>query len=272
MIAILGVLISLSLLACPTGFDLREAVSIPVGAAEDAGISEKDFHRISTEVADLYRPAIEAQGKKLIMSATWESSTVNAYAQREGDEWKIIMLGGLARHKAVTADGFALIVCHEMGHHLGGFPRYDGIDIGWASNEGQSDYFAVMKCLRRLWRNADNDAAIRNLEIPPRLRDECRGDALCLRTGLAGLSAASLFADLAWFTKRPRFETPDEKLVERTYGAHPKAQCRLDTFFQSTLCDVPESEDLRSETEGACHETLGHTQGMRPRCWFKPSL
>lgn len=266
----LTVLFSSQILACPKGYELPATFHIPVG--EEGGISEQEFMRISTELEALYGPDVSARGGKLRVYKEWASSTVNAYAQREKDEWKVIMLGGIARHKYMTADGYALIVCHEIGHHLGGVPRYDGIDIGWATNEGQSDYFSTMKCLRRYWEDSDNSAAIVGKEIPTKLLNECRNEALCIRTGLAGLSAANVFASLAWFGKKPKFETPDTKVVKVTYAGHPKAQCRLDTFFQGSLCEVSYKDEMTSETEGACHESLGHKKGMRPLCWFKPTL
>lgn len=267
-----------SLFACPHGYDLPAPVKIPAGLSE-GGISEQEFMRISTELENLYSPVVSERGGKLHVYKEWASDTVNAYAQREDGEWKVIMLGGIARHKYMTADGYALVVCHEIGHHLGGFPKYDGIDIGWASNEGQSDYYSTMKCLRNYWKDADNFAAIAGKEIPAKLQEECgknwlwnRDEALCIRSGLAGFNVSYVFAALAWNWTKPKFETPDTKVVKETYGAHPKAQCRLDTYFQGSLCEASQDEEMSSETKGSCHETLGHTVGMRPRCWFKPTL
>lgn len=271
-------LITSQIFACPLGYELKTPVHIPTGMNAE-GISESEFMRISSEIEAIYSPEVSSRGGKLNVQKAWASSEVNAYAQRENGEWRVILLGGIARHKHQTADGFALIVCHEIGHHLGGFPRYDGIDIGWATNEGQSDYFSTMKCLRRYWQDSDNAAAIASKEIPQKLLDECgqnwlwnRDEALCIRSGMAGLAAANLFASLAWFSKSPKFETPDTKFVNSTYGAHPKAQCRLDTYFQGSLCEARIEEEMSSEVKGSCHETLGHKNGMRPRCWFKPTL
>jgi hypothetical protein len=81
--------------------------------------------------------------------------------------------GGLARHGEITPDGFALVLCHEIGHHLGGVPRYSGAN-GWASNEGQSDYFAATKCLRRAWQSDQNEDLISRMGIPSELRSKCK--------------------------------------------------------------------------------------------------
>ena len=66
--------------------------------------------------------------------------------------YKVIMFGGLARRPEITADGFLLVVCHELGHHLAGYPFIDD----WAANEGQADYFATQSCTKNIWQN-DNE-------------------------------------------------------------------------------------------------------------------
>lgn len=88
----------------------------------------------------------------------------NASAQRMGSTWVVNMYGGLARHNEITIDGFALVLCHEIGHHLGGAPKYGGFNT-WGTNEGGSDYFATLKCLRRIFQNDDNTKAIENMTI-----------------------------------------------------------------------------------------------------------
>ena len=95
-------------------------------------------------------PIIAEMGAKLVMNNNWKSSTVNASAQQSGSNWQVNMYGGLARHPLVTVDGFMMVVCHELGHHIGGAPRKGGWGSVWASNEGQADYFAGLKCMRRV--------------------------------------------------------------------------------------------------------------------------
>ena len=103
-----------------------------------------EFNRVIDLVYKHYEPVVSNLGKRLVVERNWSDSTVNAYAYPKGDQMRVAMFGGLARHPEVTKDGFMMVMCHELGHHLGGAPMKS-----WASNEGQSDYFAANKCFKR---------------------------------------------------------------------------------------------------------------------------
>lgn len=240
------------------------------------GLTEKDFNEAIDSVEMLYAPLIAGQGKKLIIKRDWANGEVNAYAHREGNNLHVDMFGGLARHNTVTKDGMALVVCHELGHLIGGAPK----NMNRNANEGQADYFAALKCLRKVWVNDNNIALAKSSNAPKRLIDGCvqamkndkEDTALCIRTSMAGKSVSNLFAALDNLPEA-KFETPDSKVVTKTFDGHPKAQCRLDTYFQGSLCDVNMNEDVSDtdEVTGTCHGFLGHQVGTRPLCWFKPS-
>jgi len=259
------------------GFLPENNLSIPVGDKSAAGLSEVQFNAVIDRLEALYNPIISQKGGKLEVVRNWTSATVNAYADRDSDIWRVSMFGGLARHATITEDGFSLVLCHEIGHHIGGAPKYDGGE-DWASNEGQADYFSTLKCLRKLWESDDNAAAILSMEVPVKLKDSCMQQwtssseaNLCIRTGMAGMSVGKLFAAIRW-GKDPKFETPDVRVVKETNDGHPATQCRLDTYFQGSLCDMKINEDVSMESEvtGTCHALNGHTKGLRPLCWFKP--
>ncbi len=261
------------------GFVPENKLNIPVNTKSITGISENQFNSVIDQVEGIYAPLVSEYGGKLEVVRKWTDGTVNAYAQQEGDVWKVSMFGGLARHKTITADGFALVVCHEIGHHIGGAPRYAGGD--WASNEGQADYFATLKCLRRVWQSEDNASVVRQMNVPEVLTTTCQKNwaneadrAICIRGGMAGESVAKLFAALAWSIKQPKFDTPDTRQVSSTSDGHPATQCRLDTYFQGALCEKSFNEEIgqQDEVSGSCHGSTGHSTGLRPRCWFKPSV
>ena len=246
------------------------------------GLNEQQFNDVITKVETLYAPIVSNMGATLVVDRKWEDPTVNAYAQQLGKTWKVSMFGGLARHETITEDGLALVVCHEIGHHIGGAPRkISPWSSPWASNEGQADYFATLKCLRKAWNSDNNEEIIAGMDVPKTLSDACgRGHlwnadyAVCVRGGMAGMSVARLFMALRNATVEPKFDTPDAKIVTKTDDNHPAYQCRLDTYFQGALCEKSMNEDVSSTSEvtGTCHSSTGHSVGLRPLCWFKPGV
>lgn len=264
------------------GFVPENTLNISVDAKRVGGITEEQFNSVIDIYEELYSPIIKDMGAKLEVVRNWTDGTVNAYAQQIGSTWRVSMFGGLARHETITADGFALVVCHEIGHHIGGAPRkISPWSSPWASNEGQADYFATLKCLRRAWQSDNNEEIVRSMDIPSALAKACSQQHLwnsdyyiCLRGGMAGLSVSKLFQALRGQSTEPKFDTPDLNVVSRTNDNHPATQCRMDTYFQGALCEADWREDVSasSEVTATCHASLGHTTGLRPRCWFKPTL
>lgn len=261
----------------------------PTQKSRFGGIDEAKFNAVIEAVEEIYIPIVKSKGGNLKINRLWDNGTVNANASRQGSTYVVNMYGGLARHAAVTAEGFAVVVCHEIGHHIGGAPVYGGGGWGgggsnsrsWASNEGQSDYFATSKCLRKVFRNFNNFAALKRAYngIPDLVQKACKNsfpnnaDALiCMRSAMGGLSLANLFKALRNLPKAPDFSTPDTKVVAKTSDDHPQPQCRLDTYFQGAICGEDDRTDLGydDETQGACARTKGNKVGIRPLCWYKP--
>lgn len=294
---VIGLSLAGTALACSIngtgGFLPENDMKIPVGTKGiKGGITEAQFKTAIDKVETLYAPIVSSLGGTLIIERKWTDATVNAYASQSGKTWKVAMFGGLARHKAITEDGMSLVVCHELGHHIGGAPKKGGSGSGggwwgggsassWASNEGQSDYFATLKCLRKVFNNDNNAEVVAAMTVPQALTDSCKktmksdkeDTALCIRTAMAGKSVADLFSDLGKLPEA-KFDTPDAKVVKSTDDNHPKAQCRLDTYFQGSLCEVSMNEDVSTtdEVKGTCHPKLGSKIGTRPLCWFKPKI
>ncbi|MBC7429173.1 MAG: hypothetical protein H7336_11210 [Bacteriovorax sp.] len=262
------------------GFAPENNMKIEVGdkAASNATMTNELFLSTVARVSSVYESIVKGKGGTLVMNNKWDDSTVNASAQQSGKTWQVNMYGGLARHPLVTTDGFMMVVCHELGHHLGGAPKKGGFGSAWASNEGQADYFAGLKCMRRVLQNDDNIAVVSKMTIDAEAKLRCEsiykssGDiALCERITMAGKSLAMLLGDLGG-SSNVAFTTPDVSKVAKTNDAHPAAQCRLDTYFQSTLCDkaISDEVDNKDATKGVCLKKDGYAYGPRPLCWYKP--
>ena len=262
-----------------SGFLPENNLSIAVGDKMASSMTEARFLEIVGRVEAIYSPVIKAEfGADLYMNNDWKSTTVNASAQQYGSKWQVNMYGGLARHNLATDDGFMMVVCHELGHHIGGAPRYDR-NTDWASNEGQADYFAGLKCMRRVLQNDDNITIVAGMSIDAEATNQCREIyksesevALCQRIAMAGKSLGSLLGSLGGNSKI-NFNTPDKKIVKTTNDNHPQAQCRLDTYFAGMLCDKSIDEDVSMEDAitGTCIKKDGYAKGVRPLCWYKPS-
>lgn len=252
-----------------------------------SNMTEARFKQIIDSVVVFYKPIVSAHGAKLNVDYNWNDPTVNAYARQDGNEWNIAMFGGLARRPEVTDDGFALVVCHELGHHLGGFSFYPGGD--WASSEGQADYFSTQACAKKVFAGSAPQLAKYKALISKRAISRCDSvytdteqKAVCYRTAAAGISLANLLAKISG-ERTPNPESYDPVVVRRTVPSHPRAQCRLDTYLAGAVCTKLFRDDLipgrfnprgqdtfSAQAEAFTYSCSGTSFGARPLCWFAP--
>lgn len=280
---------SLSMVAKPvtklcSGYLPENDMNIPVesytrfGSQQKAGgVSEKDFNAVIDRIERLYRDEVKNRYGNLVINRYWEDGKVNAYAEREGDNVIVNMFGGLARHEKMTPDAFAMVVCHELGHHMGGFPKMKVIKT-WGTAEGASDYFAATKCMRKyIAEDLNNYQQLEGVKLDKIAVDACRNQfdndtdrLICARNMLAGQSLAYVLKSMNMGFTLPKFSTPDRWKSLWTKMLHPNAQCRLDTYFNGALClvdkDIP--LDDKDYHVGSCTK-LTHKNGFRPACWFK---
>jgi len=223
-------------------------------------------------------------GKKLIIKLDWENPKVNASATTDDDNNPMIILfGGMVRHPDLTVDGLYTILCHELGHHLGGAPkkfRGNSEKRSWSSAEGQSDYYAATKCLPLVFNQSISTPKMEELADTKELNSAevtCGNDIVCSRILLAGFSIAKVFASLKDYFQDPSLSLEDRTEVWETDMGHPHPQCRLDTIRSGALCSVSPSLpfDGIDPQIGACYSYKNDGQvdpGARPRCWFNPEL
>ena len=240
----------------------------------DNGMTEEEFNSIIDSVRTVYEPIVQGLGGNLVIQSDWQDTTVNAYAEREDGNWNVHMFGGLAKRPEVTPDGFRMVIAHEIGHHLGGFPFVSD----WAANEGEADLFATLAAARNLWKN--DTKTIKEVDATAKkLCDDNVGkenQLLCYRSMTAGHSLAKLLGALG--NTKVSFKTPDKSVVKKTDDQHPVAQCRLDTYVAGTLCQTAWNDGVIPQTETdakrqSCFNTSknGYSIQARPRCWFHPS-
>lgn len=274
-------LLSIPSLACDiegkTGFMPDNDMYISASEKSSNGMDQTRFNQIIDRAIEFYTPIIAEKGAKLKVERKWTDGTVNAYARQDGKTWSVFMFGGLARHQDVTPDGFALVLCHELGHHLAGAPKKKMFLFKtWASNEGQSDYWAAAKCFRRIYESDNNDEIVESMDIDPEVEKKCnavwsnKADLdMCKRISQASKGLAKLLNG----GREVSFTTPDKTVVSKTDHNHPKGQCRLDTYFNGALCDKDFNEEVSNSDAkvGVCNRSESYDIGVRPLCWYKPS-
>ena len=268
---LLALAISLSLFTFNSKADcnLIPSNNLHVTESSEEGITEKEFTDVLNEFEKVMSPIVKKEGYKLQINRKWSDDTVNANTTTSGDKWVINAFGGLARYSGMDADAFMMVMCHELGHHMGGVPAQ-----GWASNEGQSDYYATSKCYRRM-----SYSKVKALQVPSVVSEKCSAlhksqeeINICEKGSMIGFTLASVLNSLSGASKALDFNTPDKTEVSKINNAHPKAQCRLDTYFAGAVCGIHYTEEFAKDNpiQGACAEEKGDKIGVRPHCWYKP--
>lgn len=210
-------------------------------------LTQEVFNRIIDIADSIYQPIAKAQNESLTINRRWDDSTVNANCSRFFGYVTVNMYGGLARRDEITPDGFAMVLCHELGHAYGGKP-YTSV---WQqlSAEGQSDYYGAKECHYKIM----EELKLEGVEplLTGFMEDTCNekynkgNKEWCLR----GLAAGQSLGHLLSVVKEqpiPDYETPDLTEVPQTLTSYPDTvQCRLDTYLRGVLGQE------------------------RPRCWFK---
>ncbi|MES3036725.1 MAG: hypothetical protein V4736_02350 [Bdellovibrionota bacterium] len=283
-VAVLGLTLPsmVSKAGSPTSHQLCAGIIEPnnmqIPSTRETGITFDQYNQVLDRIFALYSEEIKALGGNLIIKREWDNPAVNAMATHVGGEWALHMYGGMARYPIMTADAFAVVTCHEMGHHMGGAPLKPRST--WASLEGQADYYATLKCLRRFFALDDNQTISASPNVTPFIRGACEKEfsdvtdqQICMRSSVASIVMAEIFKEMRKeTTKILDITKPNPKKVWFMDIAHPETQCRLDTYFNGAICNAPLLSELSyvSYKPGTCDRTKEFGIGSRPRCWFRP--
>jgi hypothetical protein len=256
--------------ACDGGMTGKD-IQLPLGKVSFSMTQEQFLNTISQFEKKLGSWVEKEYNKELVVFKSWSSNTINAFADQDDRKMMITIYGGVARFESMTTDSLSLVLCHELGHHLGGAPKKTTNQ--WSSAEGQADYYASMKCLKHLWDEEDVTVVTSPL-VEKKCHETYTSEAdqrRCHRIAKAGRELSLLFQFLEQESITPEFETPDQTIATHTELMHPYAQCRLDTYFSGVLCnrDPLELMDDYREDVAACHVKNGDIVGLRPACWYK---
>lgn len=264
------ILVLATMMASQLSYAVCDFPGKPLRISREAGtgLTETQFTAVLDKFQNIYNSEISKHGAHLVLHRLWSNDTVNSDTSVDGDNWVINAYGGLARFPGITPDGYLMVLCHEAGHHLGGYPR---IGSSWASNEGQSDYYAGNKCFPKFSGSTQF--------VPSEVTHKCQlqhadsnGLHKCEQASIAGMNLAQILNKLNGGMESIGYNTPDPKKVGHTNNEHPAAQCRLDTYYNGAVCGASSDVDFSSTEpkKGACSLENGDQIGTRPQCWYKP--
>lgn len=215
-------------------------------------MDETIFKKVIKDVTGLYSKELSMLNKEIKMEINWNSKTPNASVGLHKNIISMSFHGEFPRKFKLTSDAYAITVCHELGHLLGGMPKV--MPTQKYSAEAQSDYFATKECFKRYMDAVPNDNVDTSIlsKEQKSLCDKSENKVQCLR----GLVAISIDGNAYEGDKSINHYSHEE--VEITnYNDYPNAQCRIDTMRAGLLCE--EDECLTGK-------------GSRPACWYKEDL
>jgi hypothetical protein len=265
--------------------NLHSAISLSTNNFYLSSKKEETFNLIVKRIEDLYSPTVKSLGADLTINKLWNDPTRNANAEKLDKKWVVNVYGGMFRHKDMTEDGFALVVCHEVGHLLGGAPFLNN-QVFDLSVEGQADYWGSAICLKKYFNEFPED----NIHLKPSIaKTKCDSEFVndeheknnCYRGVLAGFSLATFLAHNDGTKEIDTNESASGIKLKYTYQDHPEAQCRMDTYLAGTLCTVPDTTDAFEEkllqdklvTDLLCqNDQTGQFEDKRPTCWYNSKI
>jgi hypothetical protein len=244
--------------------------------------SPAELEGLKTEFARVYTEEFAQLGGPFKVNFFRSIPSLYSFATIKNGSYEVAIMGGNLDKRVMDLDSLRLLVCHEIGHFLGGAPKRILLDPTedqpWNSVEGAADYYASLKCMKRVLKDQDHAVVLEGREVRDAITTPCRtryenqdDQSLCIRSALAAEKLSLFFAISAQSTLVPQVETPDTSRVERTRFEHPPLQCRLDTYWAGILCPVPTNQSLddKNPNRGACQEAADGLPQARPPCWFR---
>lgn len=281
---LLLLILALDAVACPVDtqvlLSFGQKVNFKSRPVSDNGFTEKDFMGLIDRVRKVYDPVFTTRGYEVEYLLYWnvdEGNAMTSVSKEKKKAW-FAFSGGLLRSRYMTRDGFLFAACHEIGHHLGGFPKEK--ELPWCSVEGQADYFANLQCMKEILKGDPENARATELNLPKNIVRRCReiysdddSFRICLRSTKAAEDA------FRFLQGRERGGDADDSLFNRwllpvseTIQRYPDHACRAESAYRGAICDRISDLSDTDETAGFCHKKNGDRFGTRPRCWFKPGV
>lgn len=227
-----------------------------------------EFEKTLQSARDYFKPIYQSKGKELSILGEWEYDENNGKALAYTvDHYFIEIYGGALKSKGTNTDSLRAMICHEVGHHLGGSPfmpkYYEDYYLFRGSSEGQADYYAANLCLKKWFHGEDHWKVNYLFGFSKKDQAFCEdyyqhsdSVGLCVRI----ISAMKRMLSIDIETHSPlNLKNPKSDYLYALAPSvtHPKKNCRLETVYAGVIC----------QTESGCLINQNPIEASRPLCW-----
>jgi hypothetical protein len=228
-------------------------------------LDNNELTKILSDFENDTKPLFQGFQKPIVFSYSDYNISIGGYSDFNNSTSVLIKIVGSKCENRMYTDEIKLLLCHELGHVMGGSPFmfFQGASPELkVSAEGQADYFASNTCLPYLFKNQIEPDWIDELMDDPEIIKVCpqsnkKEQSLCIRIAIASRNFSIFMYEQL---KRqddfippkspglyPEFFKEDSKVVTQTLTRdYPSPLCRLQTLI------------------------AGFYNEDRPRCWFNP--
>ena len=240
---------------------------------EEGGLSEEQFNTLIDEIERIYQPIFKGLGIELVIERKYDDPVINAYVNFESGIATVSLFGGLAKHRMMSPESYALVIVHEIGHVLGGRVRYPN---SWPSAEGQSDSYATQVGARKVFSEITggcNCGFLPSSSYEGNYKRELAScekfstvdeRGVCERTLKGSLELAAILADLGG-EKVPTLATMDRTIAKKTKYEHPKAACRLSAYYDGAMSTKKWDDTVIPLTKA---QQWKYSAVDRANCWY----
>lgn len=191
---------------------------LPPEENQSKEINATNFYLVPAKIIGLFYQEISAAGYPLLLEAQWESPYFGAGVSLYDNAYHLMILGGTTRLPEMTEDAYAAVVCHEIGHIVGGEPHQTISGAEWSSSEGQADFFAASVCLPRYYKNLNEK------NIPARVE----------KAGFEMMNSFRKFDSNSADKSLSKTRAPLPATRETLINQYPSVQCRYENFRDPT--------------------------------------
>ena len=258
-------------------------------AESDSPMNKAELQNMISATQKELSPQYQKLGIKIKAKFNPKNQSLQAevsYPSSPQAPWNIAFSQGLLSAK-LDRDALQLVLCHEFGHILGGYPVVQFLaDLALVAVEGQADYFATQACARKLWikTTTPEQGAQARAKLPEQAQKDCdqtwsepNQRNVCYRILAASVSLTNRFSQLMPPSENalpgeehPSYGAVSKFRVTETYGDLNSPQCRLDTFAAGALCTRPfDFSKINATDQDALKSSCTTGIGARPACWFK---